>query len=186
MVDDIVLEVPLVQQARSATCGLAALAMVLRYHGFVGAQAFEAVLKSPMVPEGLLRHNYGFGPGRLGRIALSYTGHVELIDPNRREVGKSFVAEGGIWVKRPPRRADLEQCLREGIPPIACIPDKSKAFEGVTHRGSHWVVIRGIRKNDFLFHDPAPWAGNLRCRARYWDTWRCSLLKIHAEKPPSR
>jgi hypothetical protein len=180
---DIELPVPVIRQQNWASCGLAAINMCMRYLGLVITE--KGLAANRLVrPEFLRRH--GFGPGRLGRIALSYSFDVTIIDADPRDVGSLFVREGGRWIPRDPNRRDIETALREGVPVTACIPDKSEAFENCTHRGSHWVVVRGIADGEFLIHDPAPWRKATRCKPGYWDSWACSMIVVRKARARSR
>ena len=171
---EIILDVPILRQMNWTSCGLASVNMAMRYHGLVVTE--RALEKHPLVQERFLRR-FGFGPGRLGRIALSFGFAVTLIDADLRDVGARFAAEGGDWVRREPNRRDILRALREARPVVACIPDTSEAFGGTRH-GSHWVVVRGVRGGELLIHDPAPWRRARRCVPRYWREWGCSMMVI--------
>lgn len=173
--DSFVLDVPRVYQGYNAGCGLGAMAMVLRYHGVdICVGKLE---RHPLVLPEMLR-THGIGPGRLGRIALTYGCPVQIVDPCERDVGKRFVAEGGDWVAERPARHHIVEWLRRGVPIVACIPDKTKAYPGCTHNGSHWITLRGIDRGELLLHDPAPWRKIERCLPGYWDAWSCTMLAI--------
>lgn len=172
---DGLLPVPLLRQQNVCSCGLASVNMVFHFYGLNLPE--REIEKNHLVRREFLQH-HGFGPGRLGRIALSYGYKAVLIEPDPAEVGKTFVAEGGRWLRRSPSKADIEACLARGIPPVVCIPDKSKAFENCSHRGSHWVTVIGHAGGDLAIHDPAPWRKAVRCKPGYWEDWNCSLLAV--------
>jgi hypothetical protein len=172
---DILLPVPLLRQKFWCSCGLASIVMAMKSQGFRKGE--EEMGDNPLIQRRFLRR-YGFGPGRLGRIALSYGYEVTIIDGEPRDVGVSFGEGGGIHIRRDPTWRDILDCLERGIPAVCCIPDKREAFENCSHGGSHWVTIRGYRGGDFLIHDPAPWRKAPRCRAGYWLRWGCSLIAI--------
>lgn len=171
---EIILDVPVLRQMNWASCGLASVNMAMRFHGLVVSE--PALEKHTLVGERYLCR-YGFGPGRLGRIALSFGFDVTMIDPVPRDVGTRFAAEGGRWVRRSPGRDDILRALREGLPSVVCIPDTSEAFGGTRH-GSHWVIVRGVSRGEFLIHDPAPWRRARRCAPGYWRDWNCSMMVI--------
>jgi hypothetical protein len=172
---DLVLPVAMVQQGYNAGCGLAAICMALNYHGVgVGVRDLE---QHPLVLPRMLRRD-GLGPGRLGRIALSYGCRVQIVDPCLRDVGVMFVREGGSWRREPPSRRHILEAIATRNPVVACIPDKAEAFDGCNHHGSHWITIRGIEDGDVRFHDPAPWRRVDRCKPGYWESWRCSMIVI--------
>ena len=172
---DGLLPVPLLRQQNVCSCGLASMNMVFHFYG-LNLPERELEKNHLVRREFLQRH--GFGPGRLGRIALTYGYKVELIEPDDAEVGARFEKEGGRWLRRAPAKADIEGCLASGVPTVACIPDKSKAFENCSHRGSHWVTVTGHRDGEFAIHDPAPWRKAVRCKPGYWESWGCSLIAI--------
>ena len=171
---------PLVRQGNNCGCGLAAIAMCLRFHG-LPVRLRDLEMHRLIRPEFLSR--WGIGPGRIGRTALAFGCPVTIIDPDARDVGKRFVKDGGHWVAREPRKSDISKALREGIPAVACIPKKSDAFEGCTQHGSHWITVTGVRGGEFVLHDPAPWRKATSCMPGYWDDWGCSLILVH---PPRR
>jgi hypothetical protein len=173
---DFTLPVPLVRQGDNCGCGLAAIAMCMRFHG-APVRLRDLERHRLVRPEFLTR--WGVGPGRLGRVALEMGFPVTIIDSEPRDVGRLFPAAGGRWVRRDPRKADILAALRSGIPAVACIPRKSKAFAGCTQHGSHWVVVIGVEGGEFVLHDPAPWRKATRCVPGYWDDWGCSLLVVH-------
>jgi hypothetical protein len=174
---DVVLDVPLILQGPNCGCGLAATAMALCAAG-VDARLTD-LERHPLVLPKMLE-SWGIGPGRLGRIALALGARATLIDPSRKDVGASFLREGGRWVARGPSRGDIERALRAGFPAVACIPDKREAFPN-SREGSHWVLVRGVERGEFLIHDPAPWRRATRCLPGYWESWTCSLLVV---EPP--
>lgn len=170
------LAVPLIRQNNNCGCGLAAINTVLMYGG--DTATLHELERHPLILPVFL-DSWGIGPGRLGRVALARGFDVTLIDPEARVVGKKFVDEGGRWVRRDPRRADIEKALDEEVPCVACIPDKTEAFAGATHHGSHWIVVTGRdAQGELIIHDPAPWRKAVRCKPGYWDAWGCSLLVI--------
>ncbi len=172
---DVMLTVPYQPQGYNAGCGLGSLAMAL---GFAGVKVTVPELEqNRLVSPRMLKH-WGIGPGRLARIARTYGVRVTLIEPSRREAGTRFVAEGGAWLHRAPNEADLRDFLKRGVPSVVCIPDKTDAFAGCTHHGSHWVVVVGSVGCDLRIQDPAPWRTVDRCLPGYWATWRCSLIAI--------
>lgn len=175
---EFILDVPILRQVNWASCGLASVNMAMRYLGLVVSE--RALERHKLVHERYLRH-YGFGPGRLGRIALSFGFDVTMIDAELRDVGRRFTAEGGRWVRREPNRRDILKALQGGRPAVVCIPDTSEAFGGTRH-GSHWVVVRGVRDDEFLIHDPAPWRRARRCMPGYWRDWGCSMMVVGREK----
>jgi hypothetical protein len=169
------LDVPLARQVNWCSCGLAAITMAMRHHA---VNVTEKGMEShPLVTRGYLQ-KYGFNPGRLGRIALSFGFHVTLIDPDLDVVGRKFVEEGGRWVRRDPRKRDLYDALKRNVAPVVCIPNKREAFEGSNSAGSHWITLHTYEKGEFVFHDPAPWRKATRCKPGYWDGWRCSAILI--------
>ncbi len=172
---DISLDVPIVRQANWCSCGIAAINMAMRRHGLVVSE--KAIEKNPLVKRDLLQ-KFGFNPGRLGRIAISYGFEVTIIDPDAEYVGSRFVAEGGRWESRPPVAQDLYRSLGEGVPPVVCIPNKQEAFEGSTSSGSHWVTIHSYRASEFRLHDPSPWRKATQCKPGYWARWGCSAILI--------
>jgi hypothetical protein len=172
---EIRLDVPLVRQGPNCGCGIAAICMAMNYHGHrVSIRELER--HRLLWPRMLARD--GIGPGRLGRIVLAHGFGVTIVDPVARDVGKLFVAEGGDWVAEPPTRRHIVEWLAGGHPVVACIPDKTLAFEGCTHHGSHWVTIHSLVDGDFLIHDPAPWRKATRCKPGYWNLWSCSLIVV--------
>lgn len=173
------LPVPLVRQGNNCGCGLAAICMSMNYHG-VPVTIHDLERHALVLPRML--HRDGIGPGRLGRIALAYGCQVRIVDPDARDVGKLFVREGGEWLAEPPAKRHIVEALTSGLPVVACIPDKTEAFEACTHHGSHWITIRGLEGEDPVIHDPAPWRKAERCKAGYWDRWTCSMLVIGAPK----
>jgi hypothetical protein len=172
---DVLLSVPNMQQGYNAGCGLASIGMALAHAGVPVTVA--ELERHPLVLPSMLKH-WGLGPGRLARIARSFGVPVTLIEPSRREVGTRFVTEGGAWLPRTPTETDICELLRRGVPPVVCIPDKTKAFAGTTHHGSHWVIVVGSTAGDLRIQDPAPWRKVDRCLPGYWATWRCSLIAI--------
>lgn len=175
---DILLPLPHVHQGYNAGCGLGAMCMVFNYHGLdVNVAELE---RHPLVLPRMLRKD-GIGPGRLGRIALSLGFPVQIVDPSARDVGKSFVREGGDWVAEAPKKSHILHWLYRGVPVVACIPDKTLAFEGCKHHGSHWITLRGVESGELLLRDPAPWRSVERCKPGYWDIWSCTMLAI---QPP--
>lgn len=176
---DFVLPVPLHRQGHNAGCGLASIAMALTHAGIdVTVPDLE---KHPLVLPQMLG-GWGIGPGRLGRIARSFGVPVTLIDSEARDVGKRFVAMGGEWVRREPTKDDILAWLARGVAPVVCIPDKTKAFPGTSHHGSHWVTAIGVEGGEIRIHDPAPWRKAERCAPGYWDEWRCSLIAIQPKE----
>jgi hypothetical protein len=175
-VKDIALPVPVVRQVNWCSCGLAALNMVFHYYGLKVTE--EGLENHPLVRREFLQR-HGFGPGRLGRIALSLGFGVTLIDPEEGVVGRRFVQDGGRWLRRAPGRKDLVGALAGRIPPVVCIPNKREAFEGSNSTGSHWVTLHSMQDGDFRLHDPAPWRKATRCKPGYWDSWDCSALLIY-------
>lgn len=169
------LDVPLARQVNWCSCGIAALIMAMKHRA---VHVTERALEShPLVRrEFLMKH--GFGPGRLGRIALAHGLRATLIDPEESDVGRRFVAEGGRWVRRAPDKKDLYDALKRSIAPVICIPNKREAFEGSNSTGSHWVTVHAFRDGEFLIHDPAPWRRATRCKPGYWDRWNCSALLV--------
>lgn len=174
-VKDVALDVPVIRQQNWASCGLAALNMAMRFHGLVVTE--KGLEANRLVGAELLRR-FGFGPGRLGRVALSYGFDVTIVDPAPRDVGRMFVRDGGRWVRRAPSRRDIEAALRDGVPAVVCIPDKADAFENCNHHGSHWVTVIGRRRGELLIHDPAPWRKATRCKPGYWDGWNCTMIAV--------
>ncbi len=166
---------PLVRQGNNCGCGLAAICMVMNYHGV--PVTIHDLERHKLVQPRML-HRDGIGPGRLGRIALTYGCGVRIVDPEARDVGKLFVREGGDWVAEPPTKRHIVDAVQGGLPVVACIPDKSVAFDGCTHPGSHWITIRGMEGEEPVIHDPAPWRKAERCRVGYWDRWDCSMILI--------
>lgn len=177
---DVTLEVPIVRQANWCSCGIASINMAMRRHGLSISE--KAIEKNPLVTRDLLQ-KYGFNPGRLGRIALSYGFDVTIIDPDDACVGSLFEKQGGRREKRAPRKSDLHRALCEGIPPVVCIPNKQEAFEGSTSNGSHWVTIHSCVGGDFRLHDPSPWRKATHCLPGYWDRWGCSAILIRPQRP---
>ena len=171
----IALDVPIVRQANWCSCGIAAINMAMRRYGLSISE--KAIEKNPLVTRPFLQ-KYGFNPGRLGRIALSYGFQVTMIDPEAEGVGTRFQKEGGRWEARLPHRGDLYRGLSAGIAPVVCIPNKQEAFEGSTSSGSHWVTIHAFKNGDFLLHDPSPWRKATHCKPGYWDRWDCSAILI--------
>jgi hypothetical protein len=169
------LEVPLARQVNWCSCGLAAVTMAMRHHGVMVSE--RAMEDHPLVTREYLQ-KLGFNPGRLGRIALSFGFKVAIIDPERAVVGARFARDGGVWVRRAPSKRDLYEALAANIAPVVCIPNKQEAFEGSNSTGSHWITLHSYREGEFWFHDPAPWRKATRCKAGYWDTWRCSAILI--------
>lgn len=169
-----ILPVPLVRQGPNCGCGLAAVTMALQASGI--AAELEELEKHPLILPQMLQ-SWGIGPGRLGRVALACGARATLIDSSRRDVGEIFLRNGGNWIEREPRKADIEECLAAEHPPVVCIPDKDVAF-GDRRQGSHWVVVIGSEGGEFRIHDPAPWRQAKRCTPGYWDQWACSLLLI--------
>ena len=169
------LEVPHVLQGHNAGCGLGAICMSLRYHG-LGVTVPELEQHRLVLPRMLRRH--GIGPGRLGRIALTFGCPVTIVDPDAKDVGALFSREGGRWLAEAPSRRRIVSALLEGNPVVACIPDKTMAFEGCTHRGSHWITIHSIQQGELVIHDPAPWRKVTRCKPGYWESWSCSMIVI--------
>jgi len=174
-VKDIQLEVPLARQVNWCSCGVAALIMAMKHKR---VHVTERGLEShPLVKrEFLMKH--GFGPGRLGRIALSHGLKVTIIDPEKSDVGTKFVAEGGRWIRRAPTARDLYEALAKDVAPVVCIPNKREAFEGSNSTGSHWVTLHSYRAGNFLLHDPAPWRKATQCKPGYWQRWNCSAILV--------
>lgn len=171
----LILPVPHLHQGHNAGCGLASIAMALRH---AGVAITVPELERHRMVHPLMLQRWGLGPGRLARIARSFGVRVTLIEPSRREAGTRFVAEGGTWRHRAPTEKDLRTLLARGVPPVVCIPDKTEAFAGCTHHGSHWIVVVGAEHGDLRILDPAPWRKIDRCLPGYWSTWRCSLIAI--------
>lgn len=172
---DFLLPVPVLRQGNNAGCGLASIAMALNHAGVrITVPELE---RHPLVQPQMLSE-WGLGPGRLGRIALSFGVPVTLVDAEPRDVGKSFVKEGGRWVQREPHRGDILDWLSRRVAPVVCIPDRRKAFKESTRPGSHWVVACGLDQGEIRIHDPAPWRKAERCVPGYWHEWRCTLLAI--------
>lgn len=171
----VALDVPIVRQANWCSCGIAAINMAMRHHGLAISE--KAIEKNPLVTRSFLQ-KYGFNPGRLGRIALSYGFDVTVIDSDEEYVGKQFVREGGRWECRPPNPEDLYRALARSVAPVVCIPNKQEAFEGSTSSGSHWVTVHSFQHGDFHLHDPSPWRKATRCKPGYWDRWACSAILI--------
>ncbi len=176
---DVSLAVPIVRQANWCSCGIAAINMAMRHHGLGLSE--KALERNPLVTREYLQ-KYGFNPGRLGRIALSYGFDVTVIDTDEEVVGRQFVSEGGTWIRRAPARDDLYRALRSNVAPVVCIPNKQEAFEGSTSRGSHWVTVHSARGGDFLLHDPSPWRKATSCKPGYWQRWNCSAILIGAKR----
>ncbi len=153
--------------------------MPMNYHG-VPVTIHDLERHKLVTPAKL--HRFGIGPGCLGRIALSYGCRVSIVDPDARDVTRSFVKEGGDWIAEAPTKRHILEALLAGNPVVACIPDKTEAFDGCTHHGSHWITIRGIEGEDPVIHDPAPWRKAERCKPGYWDDWGCSMLVIGPPK----
>jgi hypothetical protein len=172
---DVSLDVPVVRQVNWCSCGLAALIMAMRKQG---ADVTERGLEANRLVRREFLMKHGFGPGRLGRIALSAGLRATIIDPEADVVGRLFVAEGGTWKRRAPSKHDLYDALRRGVAPVVCIPNKREAFEGSNSTGSHWVTLYGVEDGEFLLHDPAPWRKATRCKPGYWDTWACSAILV--------
>ena len=176
------LAVPGIRQNNNCGCGLAAINAVMAFEGDT-ATLHELERHKLVMP--IFLDSWGLGPGRLGRVAIARGFDVTLIDPETKVIGKRFVDEGGHWVRRAPCKADIDRALDEGVPCVACIPDKREAFAGTTHPGSHWIVVCGRdSRGEFVIHDPAPWRKATRCVTGYWDTWACSLIVIR-RKPGS-
>lgn len=169
------LDVPILRQANWCSCGIASINMAMRHHGLSITE--KAIEKNPLVTREYLQ-KYGFNPGRLGRIALSYGFRVTVIDPEPEVVGSLFVKAGGTWERRAPNREDLYRALERNIAPVICIPDKQDAFEGSTSTGSHWVTVHEFRDGEFFIHDPSPWRKATRCKQGYWERWDCSAVLI--------
>ena len=175
MARSIGLKVPLLYQKNWCACGLAAVNMVMRHHGF---HITERELERNPLCERRFLHKLGFNPGRLGRIAMSYGFRSTIIDCDPSVIGKMFVREGGKHKVRDPGVQDIDAALERRIPVVVCIPDKSQAFPNSPSRGSHWVVIRARARGDYLINDPAPWRRATRCLPGYWKDWACSLIRI--------
>ncbi|MBI5369484.1 MAG: hypothetical protein HZA54_20800 [Planctomycetes bacterium] len=174
MARDVMLPIPVHRQGYNAGCGLGAIAMALDHAGVrVTVRELE---KHPLVLRQMLE-GWGIGPGRLGRIALSFGVPVTIVDPEARDVGKRFVEAGGRWERREPTKAEIVAWLGRGIGPVVCLPDRHVAF-AESRPGSHWVIARGVEAGEIVIHDPAPWRKATRCVPGYWDGWRCSLIAI--------
>lgn len=169
------LSVPVLRQKNWCACGPVALNMALRYRGLRLTE--KDLERNPLVPRKCLQE-LGFGPGRLGRLALSYGFETTIIDPSPRDVGKRFVREGGRWIRRSPGKQDLLDALQRNIPPVVCIPDKSKAFGPSESNGSHWVIVVGVKGGELRIHDPGPWRKATHCTPGYWDSWRCTAVLV--------
>lgn len=176
----IALDVPILRQTNWCSCGIASINMAMRHLGLEITE--KAIERNRLVTRDLLQ-KYGFNPGRLGRIALSYGFDVTIIDPDGTCVGSRFLREGGRWQGRSPCKEDLYRALERNVAPVICIPNKEEAFEGSTSGGSHWVTIHSFQGGEFLLHDPSPWRKATRCKPGYWDRWDCSAILI--KKPGS-
>ncbi len=172
------LPVPLVRQGNNCGCGLAAICMVMNYHG-IPVTIHDLERHKLVLPRML--HRDGIEPNRLGRIALSYGCRVRITDPDVGDPWTMFRREGGEYVPEAPSKRHIAEALRSGLPVVACIPDKTFAFEECTHHGSHWITIRGMEGEEPVIHDPAPWRKAERCKPGYWDRWDCSMIVI---QPP--
>lgn len=176
------LDVPIVRQNRNAGCGLASLTMALLYHG---VPVTLGELERHRLVRPIFLSSWGIGPGRIGRIALTFGVPVTIVDPSPRDVGRQFVRDGGAWRREIPSWRHIDSALADMRPVIACIPNKIEAFDGVTHPGSHWIVVTGRdARGEFTIHDPAPWRMATRCRPGYWKQWNCSMIVVGP--PPHR
>jgi len=161
-----------VKQRYTCGCGLAALEMVLKYHGATDAQTdFLADRRIRRLADCSRR---GLSEGTLGTLALKRGFHVKIHGKSPRLTKTYFKLDGEVDRTRTSKCSILE-CLRRGMPPIVLIPSVKGAYEFEEEVG-HYVVVTGVdskcrlRTADPQYTRPP--------RQQYWNTWSSSLIEI--------
>jgi hypothetical protein len=167
------LAINLVKQIHACGCGLAALEMVLRYHGATDSQLD---FPSDGRVRRLVSHSKrGLSEGILGTLALKRGFRVRILGEKPR-LTNAYLKLGGKIDRVKTSKCSILQCVRRGIPPIVLIPSVREAYEFETEEIGHYVVVSGI---------------DAMCRPRivdpqyacspsqqYWNKWSSSLIEI--------
>ncbi|MFQ5761507.1 MAG: C39 family peptidase [Candidatus Bathyarchaeia archaeon] len=176
------IELPItrVKQINLCGCGLAALEMVLRYHGADVGQLDFLTADKRLRRRVQRKDPRGLSESTVGILALK-RGFAVTLYGRRLRVSKTFLKLGGkVNLRRTSKRLIL-RLLNEGIPPIVKIPSARKAYQSPAERIPHYVVVKGVDQEGNL-QTADPWYDTSIPRS-YWEGWSSTIISVEGEHP---
>lgn len=162
-----------VKQMYVCGCGLAALEVVLKFHGATDTQV--DFLVDNRVRRQVESADRGLSEGTLGILALR-RGFKVVTYGKKLHLTKRYFQLGGTLKRVKTDKRLILKCLQLGIPPVVLIPKVSEAYEHEKEEIGHYVVISGVDgKCQLHVIDPQYTRSP---KQQYWEHWSSSLIEI--------
>jgi hypothetical protein len=159
------------QRGEVANCGPTAAAMLLGHarptldpaalRDHIGLWSWD---RFPLRAVSVLGRSPGMtSPGMMRAVLDAFGGHVRF-----RSLSHPFIPGEAYAMLA------LREALASGRPVLLMV--ESPVLWGTTQAGLHWIVVRGVEGDEFLFNDPSDGTQRMVTAERLWRAWRLHPL----------